>query len=627
MRMKSLQKRKRALRKLTWRTAVAAWVICGQAVARQPSPEPAIRRFFEVLVGGEVQKAAQQAAFSDEAAKTRFVSEWTPRAPLLSGYRIEEWEVEAEGGSADVALEFRDPDHNDTLKVKLVKLNGVWKVAPEQDFNLNLRAPASVPKIENLEELVDVTSRTAGERIELSALNRAPCSVLFRFDVNLPASLRSDRSLPVVGIVPPGENPIPFCNLRIVGGPGYNYSVRYSVKRADDNGEMVAAGRLRQLPQVSMADDPRFFVGESYGYGLPYPAGEAYLIWQGPAGAFSHGEPGSRYAVDFSMPLGSEVAAARGGVVIGVIQKNPDNQDENPAPPSMANEILVLHSDGTMGVYAHLTTGGAKVSFGQSVRRGEVIGFSGNSGYSRGPHLHFAILGYQEGRCVSVPFGFLTAGGTAITPCQNLVLLAEKDGTARVAEKETRPRKILHKKYDEYDTEIHYFARTVEFLASNKTRDPVAVELSFSKLYNAVPADEVPRRVALPADGVFHHVLTLALTNPDERSSFAYLFRRVELPGKENVPLRVERDDADDYVVEIRYFSDRIEFYAKNKTSRALAGTLDFLGVKNLAPQEKLPREVLLPANASAHYLATLRLVELTKGYSFRYQIGPGDSD
>ena len=136
---------------------------------------------------------------------------------------------------------------------------------------------------------------------------------------------------------------------------------------------MVKPGALMTLPEVSSSEDPRYSVGGTYAYGLPYPSEKSYVIWQGFGGEFSHNEPGSRYAVDFSLPLDSEIAAARGGVVIGVIQKNPDNPDENPGPASMANQILILHRDGTIGVYAHLTTNGAKVRFGQIVQRGHAV--------------------------------------------------------------------------------------------------------------------------------------------------------------------------------------------------------------------------------------------------------------
>lgn len=567
------------------------------------------------------------AVFSSGVARAQFTAQWSREARSLSGYAIEGWDVEARKGSAEVGLEFTNSEHNRTLEVGLVKVSGVWSVAPEKDFELNAPALSLPPETAELEDLVDVTSVTAGRRIKLSVVNKTPCSLLFWFDVDLPPSLKPDRPLPFLGIVPPSEDGISLCDLRIVGRSPYSYSWRYTVKRADDAGQMVRRGALTPLPQVSDADDPKFFVGGKYAYGLPYPAGQAYVIWQGPGGEFSHSEPGSRYAVDFSLPLGSEIAAVRDGVVVGVIQRNPDNPDENPAPKAMANEILILHADGTIGVYAHLTTDGAKFSFGQKVRRGQIIGLSGNSGYSRGPHLHFDVLGYEKGQCVSMPSDFLSADGELITPRKGLVLLAQKDGAARMVKKETTPWRVVHRRYEKYDTEIHYFAKALEFLAANKSEGLLGIELSFTKLENAFSPDELPRRVALPADSSLHNVLTLELVNPGEKSSYSYLFRRVEAPGMEHIPLRVERDGADGYVVEIRYFSDRIEFYVENKTSRPMTGVLDFSSLTNLTSKEKIPRKIVLPADASPHYLATLRFVQPTKGHSFQYKIGPSDAE
>jgi murein DD-endopeptidase MepM/ murein hydrolase activator NlpD len=379
------------------------------------------------------------------------------------------------------------------------------------------------------------------------------------------------------------------------------------------------------LPEVSAEENPGLFAGGNYVYGLPYPEGKSYVVWQGPGGSFSHNEPGSRYAVDFSLPLGSEVAAARSGTVIAVVQKNPDNKDGEIAPASWGNEVMVLHADGTMAVYAHLTTDGAKVSFGQTIRRGEVIGLSGNSGYSRGPHLHFAILGYEDGQCVSLPFDFLSADGTTITPREGLILLSEKNGVARIAQEESSPRRVVRKCYEKFDAETRYFAKTVEFLAVNKSDEVAGVELSFSRMENATCNVELPCKAALPADGKLHRLLSVQLVKLGETCVFSYVFRLVEPPGKEHIPLRTQREAGDGYVIEIRYFSDRIEFYAENKTSHAMEGSIDFLSLENVVAKEKMPRKVRLPADASGHYLGTLRIIDQTKGYSYTYSIGPGD--
>jgi murein DD-endopeptidase MepM/ murein hydrolase activator NlpD len=69
-----------------------------------------------------------------------------------------------------------------------------------------------------------------------------------------------------------------------------------------------------------------------------------------------------------------------------------------------ANYVRILHADGTMGLYAHLEEGGVLVQVGQHVRAGQEIGLSGNTGFTTGPHLHFAVQVNRGMRLESIPF-------------------------------------------------------------------------------------------------------------------------------------------------------------------------------------------------------------------------------
>ena len=55
------------------------------------------------------------------------------------------------------------------------------------------------------------------------------------------------------------------------------------------------------------------------------------------------------------------------------------------------NFVVVKHDDGTLGTYCHLLKAGVKVQVHQRIQAGDVIGLSGNSGYTSGPHLHFHV--------------------------------------------------------------------------------------------------------------------------------------------------------------------------------------------------------------------------------------------
>ena len=57
-----------------------------------------------------------------------------------------------------------------------------------------------------------------------------------------------------------------------------------------------------------------------------------------------------------------------------------------------------------MAVYAHLQPEGVQVRAGQRVRKGQRIGLSGNTGFTSGPHLHFAVQVNRDMRLVSIPF-------------------------------------------------------------------------------------------------------------------------------------------------------------------------------------------------------------------------------
>ena len=96
------------------------------------------------------------------------------------------------------------------------------------------------------------------------------------------------------------------------------------------------------------------------------------------------------------MPENSPVCAARDGVVVDCKdgRGSPDNDG------TIGNYIAIKHSDGTVAIYAQLTNHGIRVSAGQRVLAGTVIGFSGTTGHSNGPHLHFEVDSTPE--CVGV---------------------------------------------------------------------------------------------------------------------------------------------------------------------------------------------------------------------------------
>jgi murein DD-endopeptidase MepM/ murein hydrolase activator NlpD len=149
-------------------------------------------------------------------------------------------------------------------------------------------------------------------------------------------------------------------------------------------------------------------------YRAPFAVGATFMVTQAYPTRATHDTAESMYAVDFGLPDGTPVYAAREGTVINVRH----DSFSGAALPQMidqANVILVLHDDGTIGVYAHLHWDSIRVRIGQHVQRGEYIANSGNTGFSTGPHLHFAVVRNSGIEDVSLPVQFEGPGGAAVT--------------------------------------------------------------------------------------------------------------------------------------------------------------------------------------------------------------------
>lgn len=150
-------------------------------------------------------------------------------------------------------------------------------------------------------------------------------------------------------------------------------------------------------------------------YQLPFDSKKRLLISQGFNGRFSHTGRGNRFALDIAMEVGTDIAAARPGIV--AIAK--DDYHMGGAKQyflDKANHITIYHEDGSSAVYAHILQSSAKVKPGDTVQAGQIIARSGSSGYSTGPHLHFVIRGIQNGRLVSFPFRLKGRDGRVFTP-------------------------------------------------------------------------------------------------------------------------------------------------------------------------------------------------------------------
>ena len=152
---------------------------------------------------------------------------------------------------------------------------------------------------------------------------------------------------------------------------------------------------------------------DSYVYALPYAPGHTFRVSQGFCGKYSHFGP-NEFAIDWKMPLGTAVHAARAGVVVAV-KDDSDFGGGDSSYDTDANYVLICHSDGTLGHYVHLLKDGARVQVGNHVRTGDLIALSGNTGHSTGPHLHFSVFKARNGKeRETVPIRYQTASGDAV---------------------------------------------------------------------------------------------------------------------------------------------------------------------------------------------------------------------
>lgn len=193
-----------------------------------------------------------------------------------------------------------------------------------------------------------------------------PQSTKLKLDLK---GLKPSEKLEEYLIVPPQSSRYQLVELVIPKDRswGYNYSFTYI------------------MGDISAKHD------DSYMYALPYEEGKSFKIGQGYNGRSTHqGEN----ALDFNLPAGETIMAARSGKVVRL------KEDSNRGCPDqscakLGNYVTIMHEDGTFAEYYHLKQNGVLVELGTEVEQGQPIGLTGNTGWATGYHLHFIV--YKSG--------------------------------------------------------------------------------------------------------------------------------------------------------------------------------------------------------------------------------------
>jgi murein DD-endopeptidase MepM/ murein hydrolase activator NlpD len=140
--------------------------------------------------------------------------------------------------------------------------------------------------------------------------------------------------------------------------------------------------QIHDLKTGRMKDDTSFV------YWLPYKKGNSYLFIQGANSKMSHQ---NELSFDFKMKQGTSICAAREGVVIAT-KADSDHGGMKAEYLADGNHIIIQHADGSVAQYWHLKKDGVLVKVGDNVQKGQIIGLSGNTGYTAFPHLHFQVI-------------------------------------------------------------------------------------------------------------------------------------------------------------------------------------------------------------------------------------------
>ncbi len=269
--------------------------------------------------------------------------------------------------------------------------NGVWVYTDRQPSGEQQYQEQQVERRFEKPE-VRLLQRSVRAGIELVAQNTYFAPIQLAFRITPIANVSADTPLDGLTVLPPRSDTELVAVLKAVEQADLRFDTEFQFLPGQPGAEHIP-------------DRP---------YRLPYALSTAVRISQAFPDMKTHIDPSSQHAIDFVMDIGTDVFAARDGIVIEVacdfFESGTDMAENGPR----ANVVRILHADGTMALYAHLNWNTIRVVPGQRVRRGEYLADSGNTGFSTGPHLHFVVQRNRGSSIESVPVSFTGADSAPV---------------------------------------------------------------------------------------------------------------------------------------------------------------------------------------------------------------------
>ena len=181
-------------------------------------------------------------------------------------------------------------------------------------------------------------------------------------------------------------------NMKIEGGNKKIYVIPEQktkqlltvIRKADKR----KASKFSYKSRYNLGDHTITTYDHEFSYILPFEKSNSFKIAQGYNGAISHNK---KNALDFTMPIGTKITAIRDGTVVKVVDSN-SKSCKTVECKKYNNFVIVYHSDGTFAEYTHIKNKGSLVNIGDKIVKGQKLAFSGNVGFSTGPHLHLEVF-------------------------------------------------------------------------------------------------------------------------------------------------------------------------------------------------------------------------------------------